>query len=68
MSRIKEIKRRLEATVEAIEALDAGLAAGRFDHDEHHRRQAEQEREAGRLLVSLRRAQREAGGAAGADG
>jgi tetratricopeptide (TPR) repeat protein len=62
LSRIKEIKRRLEATVEAIEALDAGLAAGRLDHDEHHRRQAEQERQAGRLLVSLRRAQREAGG------
>jgi tetratricopeptide (TPR) repeat protein len=62
LSRIKEIKRRLEATVEAIEALDASLAAGRLDRDEHYRRQAEQEREAGRLLVSLRRAQREAGG------
>lgn len=62
MSRIKEIKRRLEATVEAIEALDADLAAGRLDRDEHHRRQAEHEREGGRLFVSLRRAQREAGG------
>lgn len=62
MNRIKEIKRRLEATVGAIEALDADLASGRLDRDEHHRRQAEQEREAGRLLVSLRQAQREAGG------
>ena len=62
MSRIKEIKRRLEATVEAIEALDADLAAGRLDRDEHRRRRAEQEREAGRLFVSLRRAQREAEG------
>ncbi len=62
MSRIKEIKRRLEATVESIAALDADLAAGRLDRDEHYRRQAEQEREAGRLLVSLRRAQREAVG------
>lgn len=61
MSRIGEIKRRLEATVEAVEALDADLAAARLDHDEHRRRQAEQEREAGRLFVSLRRAQREAG-------
>jgi tetratricopeptide (TPR) repeat protein len=61
LSRIREIKRRLEATVEAIEALDADLAAGRLDHDEHRRRQAEQEREGGRLFVSLRRAQREAG-------
>jgi tetratricopeptide (TPR) repeat protein len=62
MSRIKEIKRRLEATVEAIEALDADLAAGRLDRDEHRRRQAEHEREGGRLFVSLRRAQREAAG------
>ncbi len=62
MSRIKEIKRRLEAMVEAIEALDADLAAGRLNPDEHHRRQAEHEREGGRLFVSLRRAQREAGG------
>lgn len=62
MSRIKEIKRRLEATVEAIEALDADLAAGRLDRDAHDRRQAEQEREAGRLFVSLRRVQREACG------
>jgi tetratricopeptide (TPR) repeat protein len=62
MSRIKEIKRRLEATVEAIEALDADLAAGRLDRDEHRRRQAEHEREGGRLFVSLRRAQRDAEG------
>lgn len=62
MSRIKEIKGRLEATVGAVEALDADLAAGRLDRDEHHRRQVGHEREAGRLLVSLRRAQREANG------
>jgi len=62
MSRIKEIKRGLEATAEAIEILDADLAAGRLDGDEHHRRRAEREREAGRLFVSLRRAQREAEG------
>jgi tetratricopeptide (TPR) repeat protein len=62
LSRIKEIKRRLEATVEAIEALDADLAAGRLDRDEHYRRLAEDEREGGRLFVSLRRAQREAEG------
>jgi tetratricopeptide (TPR) repeat protein len=62
LSHIKEIKRRLEATVEAIEALDADLAAGRLDRDEHRRRQAEHEREGGRLFVSLRRAQREAEG------
>ena len=62
MSRIKEIKRRLEATVEAMEALDVDLAAGRLDHHDHHRRRAEHEREGGRLFVSLRRAQREAEG------
>lgn len=62
MSRIKEIKRRLEATVEAMEALDADLAAGRLDDHDHHRRRAEHEREGGRLFVSLRRAQREAEG------
>jgi len=62
LSRIREIKRRLEATAEAVEVLDADLAAGRLDRDEHHRRQAEHEREAGQLFVSLRRAQREASG------
>jgi tetratricopeptide (TPR) repeat protein len=60
--RIKEIKRRLEATAEAIDGLDADLAAGRLDRDEHRRRQAEHEREGGRLFVSLRRAQRESEG------
>ncbi len=59
MSGIKEIKRRLEATLEAIDALDADLAAGRLDADEHRGQRAEHEREGGRLLVSLRRAQRE---------
>ena len=62
MSRIKEIKRGLEATAEAIETLDADLAAGRLDGDEHRRRRAEHEREGGQLFVSLRRAQREAEG------
>jgi len=60
VSRIGEIRRRLEATVEAIEALDADLAAGRLDDDEHRRGRAEQEREAGRLFASLRQAQRAA--------
>jgi len=62
MSRIREIDRRLEATAEAIEALDADLTAGRLDRDEHRRRREEHEREGGRLFVSLRRAQREAEG------
>jgi tetratricopeptide (TPR) repeat protein len=62
VSRIGETKRRLEATVEAIDAVDADLVAGRLDRDEHHRQRAEHEREAGRLFVSLRRAQREARG------
>lgn len=60
MSRIKELRRQLEAASEAIEALDAELAGGRAGGDEHARRRAEREREAGRLFVSLRRAQREA--------
>ena len=62
MSRIKQIKAQLEAVTQAIETLDADLAAGRLDPDEHRRRQAEHEREGGRLFVSLRRAQREAAG------
>ena len=61
MSRIEEITRRLERTAEAVDALDAGLAAGQIGRDEHRRRQAEYERESGRLFVSLRRARREAG-------
>ncbi len=59
MSRIKEIKRQLEAVSEAIEVLDMDLAAGGLDVGEHGRQRAEREREAGRLFVSLRRAQRE---------
>ncbi len=62
MSRIKQIKGQLEAVSQAIEALDADVAAGRLDGDEHRRRRAEHEREGGRLFVSLRRAQREAEG------
>lgn len=62
MSRIKEIKRQLEAVSESIEALDAELAAGRLSIDEHRQRRLEREREAGRLYVSLRRAQRESRG------
>ena len=60
MSRIKQIKSQLEAVSQAIDALDADLAAGKLDGDEHRRQRAEQEREGGRLFVSLRRAQREA--------
>ncbi|MBI1726720.1 MAG: tetratricopeptide repeat protein [Candidatus Rokubacteria bacterium] len=62
MSRIKDIKRQLEIASEAIEALDAELAAGRLGIEEHGRQRAEREREAGRLFVSLRRGQRETGG------
>jgi len=61
MSRIEEITRRLERTAEAVDALDADLAAGQIGRDQHRRRQAEYERESGRLFVSLRRAQRGAG-------
>lgn len=61
MSRKRDIKRRLEMASEAIEALDAELAAGRLGVEEHGRRLAEREREAGRLFVSLRRSQRETG-------
>ena len=63
MSRLRDIRRRLDATVEAIEALDADLAAGNLDGEEHRRRRAEHEREGGRLLVSLRQAERGAGAA-----
>lgn len=62
MGRIKRIKTQLEAVRQAIEALDRDLAAGRLDGDDHRRRRAEHEREAGRLFVSLRRAQCEAEG------
>jgi len=62
MSRIKEIRRQLEAVSQAIEALDTDQAAGRLAADEHARQRAEREREAGRLFVSLRRAQREVSG------
>ena len=62
MSRISDIRRQLEVASEAIEALDADLAAGRLGSDEHGRQRAEREREAGRLFVSLRRGQRETGG------
>lgn len=61
MSRIRDIKRQLEMASEAIEALDAELAAGRLGIEEHGRQRAEREREAGRLFVSLRRGQRETG-------
>ena len=62
MSRIRDIKRQLEMASEAIEALDADLAAGRLGVEEHGRQRAEREREAGRLFVTLRRGQRETGG------
>jgi tetratricopeptide (TPR) repeat protein len=62
MSRIKDIKRQLEMASEAIEALDADLAAGRLGVEEHGGQRAEREREVVRLFVSLRRSQRETGG------
>ena len=62
MSRIRDIKRQLEMASEAIETLDADLAAGRLGAEEHGRQRAEREREVGRLFVSLRRGQRETGG------
>lgn len=62
MSLISQIKSQLEAVAQAIDVLDADLAAGRLDGDDHRRRRTEREREAGRLFVSLRRAQREAEG------
>ncbi len=60
MSLISDIKRQLDAALEAIETLDADRAAGRVDGAQHATMLAEREREAGRLLVALRRAQREA--------
>lgn len=60
MSRIKEIKRQLEAAREAIDALDARLSAGELGSEDHARQRAELERETGRLFVDLRRAQRDA--------
>ncbi|MBI2494003.1 MAG: hypothetical protein HYV94_18150, partial [Candidatus Rokubacteria bacterium] len=62
MSTLKDLKRQLETACEAIDALDADLSAGRLGLDEHGRQRAEREREAGRLSVSIRRAQREARG------
>lgn len=59
MSAISELKHRLETMAAAIEALDADEAAGRLGADEHARQRAEREREAGRLFVRLRLAQRE---------
>jgi tetratricopeptide (TPR) repeat protein len=62
MSQNRDIKRQLEMASQAIEALDADLAAGRLGVEEHGRRRAEREREAGRLFVNLQRSQRETGG------
>jgi tetratricopeptide (TPR) repeat protein len=62
MSQNRDIRRQLEMASEAIEALDAELAAGRLGVEEHGRRRAEREREAGRLFVSLRKSQRETEG------
>ena len=59
MNRTRDIKRQLEMAAEAIEALDADLAAGRLGVEEYGRQRAEREREAGRLFVSLRSGQRE---------
>lgn len=57
MKGTRTIKRQLEAVRQAIEALDAELAAGRLGTDDHQRQRAEREREAGRLFVTYRRAQ-----------
>jgi len=62
MSQNRDIRRRLERATEAIEDLDAELAAGRIGIEEHGRRLADLERETGRLFVSLRKSQRETGG------
>ena len=62
MSRNRDIKRQLELASQAIEALDADLAAGRLGVEEHGRQRTEREREAGRLFVSLQKSQRETGG------
>jgi tetratricopeptide (TPR) repeat protein len=56
MSRVKDVERRLESALRAIEDLDGQLAAGRMTADEHGRRRAEQERETGRQLADLRAA------------
>jgi tetratricopeptide (TPR) repeat protein len=58
VSRTGDIRRQLDGACEAVEALDADLAAGRLAADEHVRQRAEREREVGRLAVALRRAQR----------
>lgn len=62
MSRNRDIRHQLEMAAEAIEALDAEMAAGRLGVEEHGRQRAEREREAGLLFVSLRRSQRETSG------
>lgn len=54
MNRGKDIRRRLESALQAIEDLDGDLADGRLPADEHGRLRAEQEREAGRRLADLR--------------
>jgi tetratricopeptide (TPR) repeat protein len=59
LSRIKTIKRALDAATDAIDALDADLGAGRLSADDHARARAAREREAGRLIVDLKRAQRD---------
>jgi tetratricopeptide (TPR) repeat protein len=58
MSRIKDIKRQLDEVCVSIETLDSDLAAGQIAGDEHARQRAERERDAGRILITLRHAQR----------
>lgn len=60
---VKDLKRRLEAARQAVEAIDADLAVGTLDSETHGRERAEREREVGRLFVALRRAQRDVAGA-----
>jgi tetratricopeptide (TPR) repeat protein len=67
MTQIREARRRIRAALQAIEGLDGDLAAGRLAADEHGRRRAEHEREAGRQLASLRRGQSQAAGRPGSN-
>jgi tetratricopeptide (TPR) repeat protein len=60
MTEVGQHKRALERVRAAVAALDADLAAGRLTAEEHARQRAEREREAGRLFLRLRQAQRAA--------
>lgn len=59
MSRVREVRHQLEEACRALESLEVQRAAGRLSAEEYERQRAERERDAGRLYVSLRNAQRE---------